>query len=273
MRKTFTLIELLVVIAIIAILASMLLPSLNKARDAARKSNCLSNLRQIMQGQSSYRMDSNGWAPPTYRSYTIWKSVDDKTSADDTWAKDLWYLGYIKNRNVFTCPSMLFDAKTRTDWNQIYGIPLGYGSRTVTANSSTAPWLGFTAPMISSTNTARCEIPIDRLMMIRKSAGNCIAATPSNMNFIMDSFRAQTTAYNAMSAYINQNNVATAPSNETALAIHGGRINVAFVDGHSASLQPEENGDATKVWYPVLGYYVGFREKWVRVPDTRSSIL
>jgi prepilin-type N-terminal cleavage/methylation domain-containing protein len=65
-RKTsFTLIELLVVVAIIAVLVAILLPSLSKAREQARKMQCLSNLKQIGLGLMQYSMDYHDTIPPT----------------------------------------------------------------------------------------------------------------------------------------------------------------------------------------------------------------
>lgn len=61
--RAFTLIELLVIAAIIALLIAILLPSLARAREAARRTVCLSNLRQIGAGMTMYTPENRGWLP------------------------------------------------------------------------------------------------------------------------------------------------------------------------------------------------------------------
>ena len=62
-KHGFTLVELLVVIGIIAVLVGMLLPSLNRAREQARRVQCLSNIRQIAMGFLMYTNENKGWFP------------------------------------------------------------------------------------------------------------------------------------------------------------------------------------------------------------------
>ncbi len=69
-RSGFTLIELLVVVAIIVVLIAILLPALNKARDQAKKTVCLSNLKQIGTAVYIYSTMNNGWGMGVYRGDT-----------------------------------------------------------------------------------------------------------------------------------------------------------------------------------------------------------
>ena len=98
-RPAFTLIELLVVIAIIAILAAILFPVFARARENARRSSCLSNLKQVGIAMMQYTQD-----------YDERYMVADHEDADGNGVADYaWFVPlqpYIKSEQVFKCPSL-----------------------------------------------------------------------------------------------------------------------------------------------------------------------
>jgi len=104
-KRGFTLIELLVVIAIIAILAAILFPVFQKVRENARRTACLSNMKQIGLAFTQYQQDTDEFFPERYTK-TAGASPQDTFSPVDhhqlSW-KDSIY-PYIKSYAVFKCP-------------------------------------------------------------------------------------------------------------------------------------------------------------------------
>src|SRR5881409_6940 len=95
-RRAFTLIELLVVIAIIAILAAILFPVFAQAREKARQTACLSNMKQIGIGLIMYASDYDSQYPP---------SQLGTNGAPNLVSWPQIMQPYIKNEQVFVCPS------------------------------------------------------------------------------------------------------------------------------------------------------------------------
>ncbi len=119
MRKGFTLIELLVVIAIIAILAAILFPVFARAREKARQTSCLSNVKELGLGMLMYVEDYDGMFPRT--SYS--ESKIDPPGI--FWASSI--LPYVKNYQVYVCPSDLRSPGTLHYNNWTFPIRPIYG--------------------------------------------------------------------------------------------------------------------------------------------------
>ncbi|MDD5699310.1 MAG: type II secretion system protein [Victivallaceae bacterium] len=116
-KKIFTIIELLVVIGIIAVLSSMLLPVLHKAREKARQIDCMVNLKQLGQAIHSYSMDYDGWL----------LLYNDGTNWWDSYLPGYWKPGTVGIKSLFKCHGWIPRMKELIRTNPVYSDYPGYG--------------------------------------------------------------------------------------------------------------------------------------------------
>lgn len=209
-RKGFTLIELLVVIAIIAILAAILFPVFAQAREAARKTQCASNLRQLGAATLMYSQDFDEQYPMSFHG----------TSSSAT--KLSWPLiiqPYVKNTGIYRCPSQTFN--TGNPPGVSFPVNYAYNYYIGGNNNPNGGVLNVTLPQIAKL--------ADTVMMV--DSGTLVQAglTPQKWAFKFDAAGRYTSW---LLVYAGSSLMTTSPNFGGPHPRHAETTNVLWADGH-----------------------------------------